>query len=113
MGRRARSRASGGTATGSNRVRSFADSRLIGPNTPFVTVPPDVSDDVRSRAGAPRPGFGSVWVEVTVGDSTWRTSVFPDKEFGCFVLPIKAAARRAEKVVAEDAVHVALGPLDS
>ena len=79
----------------------------------FVTVPPDISDDVRGRAGAPRPGFGSVRVEVTIGHSTWRTSVFPDKESGCFVLPIKAAVRRAEGVAAGDSVRVALESLDA
>ncbi len=41
-----------------------------------------------------RRGFGSVKVEVRIGDSEWSTSVFP-QDYGWF-LPVKAAVRRAE-----------------
>ncbi len=61
----------------------------------FVTVPGDLSEDIR-LAGGPPVGFGSVRVLVRVGDTEWRTSVFPDKKSGCFVLPVKQAVRRAE-----------------
>jgi hypothetical protein len=73
----------------------------------FATVPPEPSDDLTARNG-PRAGFGSVPVEATIGGSTWRTSVFPDKESGCFVLPIKAAVRKAESVSAGDEVAIVL-----
>ena len=62
----------------------------------FVTVPPEVSDDVREGAGAGRPGFGSVRVEVTVGTTTWRTSVFPDSRRGTYLLPVKKDVRTRE-----------------
>ena len=64
----------------------------------FVTVPPEISADIEDAAmtGGPPRGFGSVRVEVSVGASAWRTSVFPDKESGCFVLPVKKAVRQAE-----------------
>lgn len=73
----------------------------------FVTVPPDVSDELRARSGPPN-GFGSIPVEVRVGTSAWRTSVFPDKDSGCYVLPIKAAVRRAEDLAAGDAAQVSI-----
>ena len=73
----------------------------------FVTVPPDHSDDLRARGGATK-GFGSIPVQVAVGGSVWRTSVFPDKESGCYVLPNKAAVRKAENLAAGDAAHVVL-----
>lgn len=59
----------------------------------FVTLPGEVDEEVRLVSG-PRRGFGSVRVEVTCGSSTWATSVFPAAEG--FVLPLKAAVRRAE-----------------
>ncbi|MFN8195660.1 MAG: DUF1905 domain-containing protein [Nocardioidaceae bacterium] len=62
----------------------------------FVTVPRELSEDIREADTAPPKGFGSVRVEVTQGDTTWRTSVFPDAASGCFVLPVKKAVRRAE-----------------
>ena len=72
----------------------------------FVTLPAEVSDDVRLLSGPPA-GFGSVRVEVTVGASTWRTSVFPDKTRG-FVLPVKSAVRRREDLEIGDRVGLTL-----
>ena len=46
-------------------------------------------------------------VEVTVGSTTWRTSVFPDKVRG-YVLPVKDAVRRAEEIAVGSAVEVTL-----
>ena len=73
----------------------------------FVTVPEAVSDDIASRV-EPGPGFGSVKVTVTVGSSTWSTSVFPDSKSGRYVLPVKAAVRRRERIDDGDELQVAL-----
>lgn len=62
----------------------------------FVTVPEDISDEVDEVVGDATGGFGSVRVEVTVGSSTWRTSLFPSAEAGAYVLPMKKAVRTAE-----------------
>ncbi len=61
----------------------------------FVSLPFDVSDEIDEVAG-PGRGFGSVRVEVTVGATTWRTSVFPSAEQKTYVLPVKKAVRAAE-----------------
>lgn len=76
----------------------------------FVTVPEDETEEIRLRAGPPR-GFGSVRVEVGIGASTWRTSVFPDKTRG-FVLPVKKAVRRAESLDVGSSARVRLTLLD-
>jgi hypothetical protein len=73
----------------------------------FVTLPSEVGDDVRLLSGPPT-GFGSVRVEVTVGSSTWRTSVFPDRARG-YVLPLKSAVRRREGLDVGDRVQLTLG----
>lgn len=61
----------------------------------FVTLPVDVSDEIRDRTSHQRAGFGSVRVRATIGPSTWLTSVFPDKASGAYLLPVKAAVRHA------------------
>ena len=76
----------------------------------FLTLPPDVSDDVRLLSGPPT-GFGSVRVEVTLGASTWRTSVFPDKARG-YVMPVKSQVRRKEGLELGDRVELTLGLVD-
>jgi hypothetical protein len=73
----------------------------------FLTVPGDVSDDIRVESGPPE-GFGSVQVVVTIGGSTWRTSLFPDTRRGTYVLPLKKAVRRAEDLHVGDTCHVVL-----
>ena len=73
----------------------------------FVTLPPDVSDDVLEQARAPR-GFGSVRVRVTVGGTTWSTSVFPDSRRKAFLLPVKKDVRRREGLEVGDPVAVQL-----
>jgi Domain of unknown function (DUF1905) len=52
-------------------------------------------------------GWGSLKVVATIGESRWSTSVFPSKESG-WLLPVKAAVRKAERLVEGDAVKVML-----
>ena len=54
-----------------------------------------------------RRGFGSVKVEVEIGDSRWSTSVFPQKTGGWF-LPVKKAICRAEGLKTGDDIAVRL-----
>ncbi|MFD1720738.1 DUF1905 domain-containing protein [Amnibacterium endophyticum] len=61
----------------------------------FVSLPAEVTEDVRELAGDVPRGFGAVRVLVTVKTSTWRTSVFPGGEDGRYVLPVKKAVRDA------------------
>lgn len=77
----------------------------------FVAVPTEASDEIAESVPR-RPGFGSVRVEVTIGSTTWRTSLFPDSGRGAYLLPIKKAVRRAESLDVGDEVEVALRMLD-
>ena len=81
----------------------------------FVAVPTGVSDDIKERTDdrPMRRGFGSVRVEVTCGDSTWRTSVFPDTKRGAYLLPVKKDVRRAEGIGAGDVATFTLRLLDA
>lgn len=73
----------------------------------FVTLPAALSDDVALEGGPPK-GFGSVRVEVSVGATTWRTSLFPDSAAGSYVLPMKKQVRVAERLHAGDDCEVRL-----
>ena len=78
----------------------------------FVTVPADEAETIRLCSGPPR-GFGSVRVEVTVGATSWHTSVFPDATQGTYVLPVKRAVRVAEDLEDGDLVTVRMRLLDT
>ena len=73
----------------------------------FVTLPEDLSDDIAELAPS-GTGFGSVRVEVTIGRTTWRTSLFPDSKAGAYVLPVKKSVRSAEHLHAGDRLTVDL-----
>jgi hypothetical protein len=73
----------------------------------FLTVPGHVSDDVRACTQGVRRGFGSVGVRVTVGGTTWSTSVFPDGKRGAYLLPVKKDVRMREGL--DDGDRVAVG----
>ncbi|MFD1714641.1 DUF1905 domain-containing protein [Amnibacterium flavum] len=77
----------------------------------FAALPEKVSDEI--DAAVPfKGGFGSVKVDVLIGTSRWRTSVFPDSSRGCYVLPVKKAIRKAEGIELGDRVTVHLSVVD-
>lgn len=78
----------------------------------FVTLPHDVADDIEDLAAPGGRGFGSVRVQVTVGETTWQTSLFPDSKAKSYVLPVKRGVRDTEDLTEGDHVHLAILLLD-
>lgn len=75
----------------------------------FVTLPKRQAKEIRMLVGGVTGrGWGSVRVRVTVGSTTWATSIFPDKKAGSFVLPIKAEVRKAEGIEEGQTIAFAL-----
>jgi hypothetical protein len=68
----------------------------------------DLADDIEEWFGADAKGFGSIRVRVTIGATTWETSIFPDDGRGTYVLPVKKPVRKAEDLDDGSAVDVAL-----
>ncbi len=77
----------------------------------FVDLPFDVADEIEDAQHGPRRGFGAVKVDVVLGGSRWRTSIFPSKERRTFVLPIKKAIIRAEALADDARVTITVTPL--
>jgi hypothetical protein len=75
----------------------------------FITVDKKVSDKVKKAQSAlPRRGWGAVKVKVTLGKTSWLTSIFPDKQSGCYLLPLKAEVRRKEDLHKGDTATITL-----
>jgi hypothetical protein len=53
-----------------------------------------------------------VRVRVTVGGSTWATSIFPGSGGGTYALPIKRAVRKAEALEVGDIATVTVELID-
>lgn len=69
-----------------------------------MRLPAAASEQVREPTEGPRRGFGTV--RATIGGSTWATSIFPESGSGCYVLPLRRAARTAEELDIGDIAHV-------
>lgn len=78
----------------------------------FVSLPTALADDVADVAESRASAFGSVRVEVCVGSSTWRTSLFPDRSHGTYLLPVKKSVRRTEDLEPGDKVSVRMRLVD-
>ena len=74
----------------------------------FVTLPSEIVDDVRARSAGSATAFGSVPAQVTIGATTWLSSLFADTKTASYLLPLKAPVRRREGVIAGDTVTLTI-----
>ena len=72
----------------------------------FITLPKEDSLRINHQNLLKIKGWGSIPVEVKIGQNVWRTSIFPSSKSGCYILPIKAEIRKKEKISEGDVVNV-------
>lgn len=73
----------------------------------FVTVPSDITSDIK-ELNLDSNGFGSIKVNVTINDSAWSTSIFPDSKSSSYLLPIKKDIRKINDIKSGDIVKITL-----
>ena len=78
----------------------------------FMSVPEELSGEIWAHAMLVRRGFGSVRVEASLDEVTWRTSVFPSKSSSGYFLPVKIAVVRKADISAGDEITVRLELLE-
>lgn len=72
----------------------------------FVSVPEADADEIEEAFGHAAKGFGSLRVDVTIGRTSWSTSIFPDRKRGTYVLPVKKAVRDTQRLAAGSRARV-------
>ena len=72
----------------------------------FVTVPEDEAGELEAVAPMVSYGWGMIPVTARLGETEWATSLFPKD--GTYVVPLKAAVRRAEGVAVGDVATLRL-----
>ncbi|PZA22031.1 DUF1905 domain-containing protein [Modestobacter versicolor] len=72
----------------------------------FLTVPDDESAQLQEVARAVTYGWGMLPVRARIGGTGWTTSLWPKD--GRYVLPLKVAVRRAERIDEGDTVTARL-----
>lgn len=74
----------------------------------FMSVTGEVAEAIRIASAGRSGGWGSVKVEVSIGSTCWTTSLFPSQSAGGYLLPLKAAVRKAEKIDEGSHIEVSL-----
>lgn len=78
----------------------------------FLTIDGEAAEAIHALAlmrrleSGRRRGWGAMKVIATIGETTWQTSIFPASELKGWMLPVKAAVRKAEGLIAGDEVVV-------
>ena len=72
----------------------------------FVTVPAEQSSTLQAISGLVTYGWGVIPVEVRIGKTVWKTSLFPKGDL--YLVPIKALVRKAEHLDEGDEVTIQL-----
>jgi Domain of unknown function (DUF1905) len=72
----------------------------------FVTVPDEPSAAIEAVSSLVSYGWGAIPVMASIGRTSFRTSLFPKGEL--YLVPIKAAVRRAEELTLGDTVTIRL-----
>jgi hypothetical protein len=73
----------------------------------YMVLPDEATGEIRLHAFENPRGFRSAQVECTIGNVSWRTSVFPRRDGGYF-LPVKADVRRRAALEIGDEIPVQL-----
>jgi hypothetical protein len=74
----------------------------------FLGLPANEAKEIKEQYGKHAKGWGSLPVSVTIGKTTWDTSIFPDKKSGTYLLPLKGQVRKAEDIGDTDTVAFTL-----
>lgn len=64
----------------------------------FLTLPEDIANRIKFY-NEKRYGFGQISITATIGNTSWNTSIFPDKKSNSFLLPVKSLIRKKEKLI--------------
>lgn len=72
----------------------------------FVSVPEEDCDYIRAAAPLVTYGWGMIPARVTIGGTTWATALWPKD--GGYIVPLRADARRKEKLEIGDVVAISL-----
>ena len=70
----------------------------------FVTVPADESDALHVISGVVTYGWGMIPATVHVGQTTWKTALWPKD--GGYIVPLKDSVRKAERLAEGDVVTI-------
>lgn len=74
----------------------------------FVSLAKKQAAQLRATPGIGKVAWGYIPVTARVGQTEWRTTLFPSRKDATYLIAIKADVRKREGIVAGDTVRVAV-----
>lgn len=74
----------------------------------FVTLPKALSKKIRTKHGISEEGWGRLTTTATIGKSKWKTAIWYDTKAQGYLLPLKAAVRKKEKIEIDCKINIHL-----
>ena len=71
-----------------------------------MALPADLSAEIRQAFGTEEEGWGRLKATARIGGSEWRTAIWYDTKHQAYLLPLKAAIRKAEGIMVGKGVRV-------
>lgn len=65
----------------------------------FLVIPKKAGQEIKEKFAKRAVGWGSIRVSVKIGKTEWKTSIFPDKKSGTYLLPLKKEVRKSESII--------------
>ena len=72
----------------------------------FVSLPADMSAELRAYLKVMEQGWGRLHVEAEVGRTRWKTSMWFDTKHDAYLLPLRADVRSKENISIADVIDV-------
>jgi hypothetical protein len=94
----------------SKKVHTFSANVWVYPGVGgwhFVYLPKDIAKRI-DMAKPKKVGFCFIPVSVTVGDTCWKTTLFPAQKENTYLLALKASVRKKEMIHQGDTIQVSL-----
>ena len=74
----------------------------------FVSIPKKETEEINYYFSHVKRGWGSLPVIVTLGETTWKTSIFSDKKTDTYLLPLKIEIRKKENIKEGDEINFSI-----
>lgn len=79
----------------------------------LASMPARIGAAIRSmQQGRPRRGWGSVPVHITIGQTSWKSSIFPESESKSYLFLLNAKVRKAEAIKENSRITVSISLRD-
>lgn len=68
----------------------------------FVSLPKDISDEIRESLGWQEEGWGRMKAVAQIGSVQWESAIWFDSKSKVYLLPVKAEIRKKTKLKLND-----------